>query len=114
MCPRDLAPDHTDLASSNLLLGAVDVCDALAQVEGCVLGVLDTLNLDERGVGVGVALAALVRKVLAPAVKKKSPPLANDVLQSSHRRSGMFGAFGCGFLRAFVVGGFGGFNVLNV
>ena len=67
VCPRHLAPDDTDLRSSNLLLGAVDVCDALAQVERCGLWVLDTLDLDERGVGVGVTLAALVGKVLAPA-----------------------------------------------
>jgi hypothetical protein len=66
VCPRNLAPDHADLASSNLLLAAVDVCDALSEVEGCGLGVLDAFNLDEGGVWVGVALAALVRQVLAP------------------------------------------------
>lgn len=65
--PSDLAPDDTNLGASDLLLAAVDVCDALAQVERCGLGVLDTLDLDERGVGVGVTLAALVGKVLAPA-----------------------------------------------
>lgn len=67
MRPSDLAPDDTDLGASDLLLAAVDVCDALAQVERCGLRVLDTLDLDERGVGVGVTLAALVGKVLAPA-----------------------------------------------
>jgi hypothetical protein len=31
----------------------------------CIVGASDTLNLEERGVGVGVALSALVRQVLA-------------------------------------------------
>lgn len=60
VCSCDLAPDDSDLGSSDFLLGAVDVCDALAQVERCGLGVVDALNLDERCVWVGVALASLV------------------------------------------------------
>lgn len=63
--PLHLAPDHPDLRSPDLLLAAVDVCDALAQVERCGLRVLDALNLDQRGVGVGEPLAALVGDVLA-------------------------------------------------
>lgn len=66
MCPRNLAPDDPDLGASNLLLAAVDVCDALAQVERCGLGVVDALDLDERSARVGDVLGALVRKVLAP------------------------------------------------
>ena len=66
VCSCDLAPDDSDLGSSDFLLAAVDVCDALAQVEGCGLGVVDALNLDERCVWVGVALSSLVRKVLSP------------------------------------------------
>lgn len=67
MRPRDLAPDDSDLGSSDLLLAAVDVCDALAQVEGSGFRVVDALDLDERRARVGVSLAALVREVLAPA-----------------------------------------------
>ena len=66
VCPGDLAPDDADLGASDLLLAAVDVCDPLAQVEGCALWLVNTLDLDERCVWVGVALATLVRKVLAP------------------------------------------------
>lgn len=84
VCPRNLAPDDTDLRSSNLLLGAVDVCDALAQVERCGLWVVDALNLDERCVWVGGALAPLVRKVLAP-VSIQSVRLSVGVFQG-HRR----------------------------
>lgn len=66
MRPGDLAPDDSDLRSSNFSLAPVNICDALAKVESRSLLVIDTLDLDERGVGVGVALSALVRKVLAP------------------------------------------------
>lgn len=61
-----LAPDDADLGAADLLRGAVDESDALAVVEGGVGGVLDTLDLDQAGVGVGVALATLVAKVAAP------------------------------------------------
>lgn len=60
MCACHLAPDDADLGAAHLLLCAVDVCDALAEIERSGLGVIDALNLDERGVWVGVALAALV------------------------------------------------------
>lgn len=66
MCPRNLAPNDPNLGASNLLLATVDVCDALAQVERCGLGVIDTLDLNERRARVGDVLGALVRKVLAP------------------------------------------------
>lgn len=33
MRPGDLAPDHADLGATNLLLAAVDIGDALAEVE---------------------------------------------------------------------------------
>lgn len=60
MCLGDLAPDHPYLRAPNLLLAAVDVCNALAQVEGCGARGVDALDLDEGGVGVGVTLATLV------------------------------------------------------
>lgn len=66
MCPRHFAPDHPDLRAPDLPLAPVDVRDALAQVEAGGLGVLDALDLDQAGVGVGVALAALVGEVAAP------------------------------------------------
>ena len=66
MCPCDLAPDHSNLRSSHLFLRSVDIGDALAKVEAGALGVIDTLDLDERCARVGVTLATLVRQVLAP------------------------------------------------
>lgn len=71
----DLAPDDADLGSSLLGLGAVDVGDTLAEVELGVLLVLDTLNLDERGVRVRVVLASLV--ALDPALRVESSLYAN-------------------------------------
>ena len=83
--PGDLAPDDTDLGAANLLGCAVDESDLLAEVEAvhspsaafsCTrsviqpspggLGVLNTLNLDQAGTGVGVALSALVAEVASP------------------------------------------------
>jgi hypothetical protein len=69
MWPRNLAPDNPNLGSANFLLATVDVCDALAVVEGSSLTVVDTLDFDERGARVRVALAALVGEVLAPEKK---------------------------------------------
>ena len=62
----DLAPDDTDLGAADLLLATVDVGNALAVVEGGGLGVVDALDLDERGVGPDRVLRALERDVLAP------------------------------------------------
>lgn len=57
MWPSHLPPYHSYLRAPNLLLRAVDVCDALARVEGGGVLVSDVLDLNERGVGVGVPLA---------------------------------------------------------
>jgi len=59
----DLAPHDSDLGATDLLRGAVDEGDLLSEVEAAGLGVVDTLNLDQAGVGVGVALASLVAEV---------------------------------------------------
>lgn len=56
----DATPENADLGATNLLGGLVDVCDALAEVELGILGLLDTLDLDEGGVALGDALRALV------------------------------------------------------
>lgn len=87
--PGDLAPDdlyklsapnssyqnfcipYPDLGALDLALRTVDKSDALAEVESGVLGGVDTLNLDQRGVRVGVALATLEGQVLA--LKKGMP-----------------------------------------
>jgi hypothetical protein len=69
MSTGDTAPDNTDLAAVNLTLGTVDVSDALAEVELSISRSLDTLNLDERGVLVLVALGTLVAQNTALAVK---------------------------------------------
>lgn len=63
MSAGDLAPHDSDLGAADLLRGAVDEGDLLSEVEGGGLGVVDTLNLDQAGVGVGVALASLVAEV---------------------------------------------------
>jgi hypothetical protein len=64
--PGDLAPDDTDLGAADLSLATVDVGNALAVVEGGGLGVVNALDLDERGVGPDRVLRALERDVLAP------------------------------------------------
>lgn len=66
MRPGDLAPDDTDLGAADLSLATVDVGNALAVVEGGGLGVVNALDLDERGVGPDRVLRALERDVLAP------------------------------------------------
>lgn len=63
MWPRHLAPDNADLGSANLLLAPVDICDLLAKVEVGSSGIIDTLDLDEAGPGVGVPAATLVAQV---------------------------------------------------
>jgi hypothetical protein len=94
--PSDLAPDHLqsisfpfhqfippppalethpNLGTRLLGLGPVDEGDTLSAVESGLLGRSDTLNLDERGVGVGVALATLVRKVAS--LKSGNPSSAS-------------------------------------
>ena len=63
MWPADLAPDHADLGATALDVATVDVGDLLAKVELGGLGVIDTLNLDERGGGSLDVLGALVAQV---------------------------------------------------
>lgn len=67
--PRDLAPDHPNLRPPDLFRATVHICDLLAQVEVRGLRVVNPLDLDERGVRVRVALAALVTEVATPAQK---------------------------------------------
>lgn len=62
----DLAPDHADLGAADGALGPVDVGYALAAVELCRLAVIDALELEKGGSGVGVALSPLVGDVLSP------------------------------------------------
>jgi hypothetical protein len=56
-------------AAADLTLGTVNESDLLAKVEAGGLGVVDTLNLHQGGVGVGGVLGALVAQVASP-VKK--------------------------------------------
>ena len=60
MRTTNLAPHHTELGVLDLLLGLVDVCDPLANVELCVVLGADTINLQQSAIGVAVGLAALV------------------------------------------------------
>lgn len=60
MRSRDSAPDDSDSATVDLPLGLVDVGDTLSQVVPSGLLVVNTLNLEERLVGSGVSLSALV------------------------------------------------------
>ena len=63
----DLAPNDADLGATDRSLGAVDVGNALTGVPLCGVGAVDTLELEKRGTGGGVALAPLVGDVLSPA-----------------------------------------------
>ena len=63
--PGHLAPNDPDLGSSYFLLPAVNICDALTGVKRRSLLVVDTLDLDERAIGVRVALASLVGEMSA-------------------------------------------------
>lgn len=56
----DATPDDADLGTTDLLGGLVDVGDTFAEVELGLVRLLDTLNLDERGVAPSDALRALV------------------------------------------------------
>jgi len=59
----DLAPDHADLSTADLLLTTVDVGNLLAQVEVGGLGVIDTLDLDQAGARGSDVARALVAQV---------------------------------------------------
>lgn len=61
----NLSPDDSDLGASDLLLGSVHVGNSLTQVELSFVSRLDTLDLDQRHVGVCHTLGALVRQVLS-------------------------------------------------
>jgi len=59
----DLAPNDADLGAADLLLALVDVGYSLAEVEVGGVGVVNTLNLDQTGLGVGDVPATLVAEV---------------------------------------------------
>ena len=65
------APDDADLGAVLLLVGAVDVGDALAEVELRVLGRLDTFDLEKRHIGVLAALGTFVAQDTALGVKTR-------------------------------------------
>lgn len=80
----DLAPDHADLGSTDLFLALVDERNLLAKVEAVSLsaphsppgpslgdllggsGVVNTLDLDQAGLGASGVAGALVGKVATP------------------------------------------------
>jgi len=62
----DLAPDHPDVGAADLTLGPVNESDLLAQVEAGGLGVVNTLNLNQGGVGGEGVLGTLVAQVASP------------------------------------------------
>jgi hypothetical protein len=64
----NLAPDHSDLGSANLLLGLVDIRNLLAEVEVGSALVVNALDLDQARLGVGGVSRALVAQVTTPAV----------------------------------------------
>lgn len=61
MGTQDLAPDGAELGAGNSLLGLVDVSNLLAEVELGSLGVIDTIDLEQGGVVVGVATTSVIR-----------------------------------------------------
>lgn len=103
MRPGNTTPDHTVLLATGLVRGLVDVGNTLpvrtysvqeslprshtylAKVELGILGVFDTLNLDQRHVGVHRALAAPVTHDPALAVKTRlrqvSMPFTSTIIQ---------------------------------
>jgi hypothetical protein len=67
--PGNLAPDHADLGSADLLLTAIDVGDLLAKVEVGGIDIVYSLNLDQAGAGVSGVTRALVAQVTSLDVK---------------------------------------------
>jgi hypothetical protein len=67
--PGDLAPDHTDLGATDLLLSPVDIGDLLAEVEVGSRSVINALDLDEAGLGVRGVTTTLVAQVATPEVE---------------------------------------------
>lgn len=99
MWPRHLAPDDADLGAAHLLLAPVDIRDPLAGIEAVfrvnprpshvvpgsrnVLGssgVIDALDLDQAGLGVGRVAATLITQVATPMERLRS-------VSRVHRRS---------------------------
>lgn len=86
----DLAPDHANLGSTDLLLGLVDERNLLAKVEAVSLsapdvppasslgdilggvGVVNTLDLNQAGLGAGGVSGTLVGKVATPVITSVS------------------------------------------
>jgi hypothetical protein len=86
MGPGDLSPDHPDLGAADLLLSPVDIGDLLAKVEARITvsdglssvvessglnvlgggGVIDALDLDQAGAGVGCPATTLEAQVATP------------------------------------------------
>lgn len=96
----DLAPDDAELGSANLLLGLVDVGDLLAKVEAVSsvsagsrvdarqrdilgsVGVVNTLDLDQAGLGVRRVAVTLVGKVTTPVVPSLSVPMSSITIST--------------------------------
>jgi hypothetical protein len=66
MWPCNLSPHDSNLRATDLFLRTVDESDLLAEVESCCLWVFDALNLNQTGVGVGVALSTLIAQMPSP------------------------------------------------
>jgi hypothetical protein len=94
--PGHLAPDDADLGAAHLLLTPVDIRNPLAQVEAVsrvnprfphvmsgssnVLGssgVIDALDLDQAGLGVGVVATTLIAQVATP--REQSPSVFSSI-----------------------------------
>jgi len=69
MCSGNATPNDSNLRSSNLSLRTVDESNLLSEVEVCCLGIIHTLDFDQGGAWVGVALAALVAQMTALDIK---------------------------------------------
>lgn len=61
--PGNLAPNDPDVGTPNLTLRPVNESNLLAEVEVCGLSAVNTVDLDQTGVGVDRALGALVAQV---------------------------------------------------
>jgi len=63
------SPDNANIRPCDFPLGTIYVCYALSEIELGVLLGRDTLDLEERSVGTGVALAALMAEYAPFAVE---------------------------------------------
>ena len=84
MGASDLAPNHADLGALDILLGPVNVSNALSEVKVRVLLAVDVLNLDKTCVFALVALCALVAEDLGLRVESAGSGEGRRLVRVGH------------------------------